>query len=388
VSAEAAWAAFHDRMKAVGERITGADFPDDPRMRAEGYRYLARLQLFALQLYLESSDAVHPTFLRYGDDVLKWGAGNADNHYLRAPLDPAGTYRVSGHVRDVREMLLSVHDGEMVCGKTAVLVERSLADFTIGTGGSIEIVLGGPQRDGNWIPLDAAAAYLNVRQFVADWHADGIASLAIERVDAAGEAPPEPPSPAWVAAALDAAATWVETSAVFWNDYSRTMRAAMTDNVITPPGRPEGGAVNMLSGGCWFDLAPGAALLVECDAPKADYWSVQLYSPAWFEPLDYANRVTSLNAQQIHVDADGRFRVVVAHADPGVQNWLDTSGHRAGLLAYRWVRPADAPAPSSKVVALADVRAHLPATTPEFSRADRQAQIARRRTGIARRFRN
>ena len=51
-----AWTDFHDRMKAVGERITGDEFPGDPRMRAEGFRYLNRLSMFAQQLYLEFSD--------------------------------------------------------------------------------------------------------------------------------------------------------------------------------------------------------------------------------------------------------------------------------------------------------------------------------------------
>jgi hypothetical protein len=95
-----------------------------------------------------------------------------------------------------------------------------------------------------------------------------------------------------------------------------------------------------------------------------------------------------LNDQQIRIDDDGRFRVAIAHDDPGIQNWLDTSGHRNGLVAYRWVRSDDAPAPAAKVVKLADVSTHVPASTPRFSPADRRAQIAGRRRGVARRFRN
>jgi hypothetical protein len=53
---EASWARFLERMQALGERITEADFPDDPRLRAEGYRYLSRLSVFALQRSQMSCD--------------------------------------------------------------------------------------------------------------------------------------------------------------------------------------------------------------------------------------------------------------------------------------------------------------------------------------------
>ena len=89
MTVEAAWADFHDRMKAVGEQITGDEYPGDPRMRAEGFRYLNRLSMFAQQLYLEFSDPAHPAFFRFGDDVLKWGATNVDNNYLRTHVTDA-----------------------------------------------------------------------------------------------------------------------------------------------------------------------------------------------------------------------------------------------------------------------------------------------------------
>ena len=45
----------------------------------------------------------------------------------------------------------------------------------------------------------------------------------------------------------------------------------------------------------------------------------------------------SCNGHQAHVDADGKVRLVVAHADPGVPNWLDTEGHPIGMAVYRYV---------------------------------------------------
>jgi MarR family len=51
----------------------------------------------------------------------------------------------------------------------------------------------------------------------------------------------------------------------------------------------------------------------------------------WGESLDYGNHVTSLNGFQAEPDADGMTRYVVAHADPGVPNWFDTTVAPRGL---------------------------------------------------------
>jgi hypothetical protein len=89
----------------------------------------------------------------------------------------------------------------------------------------------------------------------------------------------------------------------------------------------------------------------------------------------------------VQFDDDGRFRIVMSHADPGVQNWIDACGYADGLVTYRWVRPTTAPTPTSTVVKVADVFAVLFDSTLRFSPADRNAQIAARQRGNARRFR-
>ncbi len=79
--------------------------------------------------------------------------------------------------------------------------------------------------------------------------------------------------------------------------------------------------------------------------------------------------------------------MVVAHQDPGVHNWLDTEGRREGLVTYRWVFSSSAPAPKSRVVKLAELRAQLPASTPWLDAGARRAQIRGRQAAVARRFR-
>ena len=40
---DAAWLDYSDRVKAAGQSITGPEFTDDPRLRAEGYRYVGQV---------------------------------------------------------------------------------------------------------------------------------------------------------------------------------------------------------------------------------------------------------------------------------------------------------------------------------------------------------
>jgi hypothetical protein len=49
-------------------------------------------------------------------------------------------------------------------------------------------------------------------------------------------------------------------------------------------------------------------------------------------------------------------RVVVAHEDPGVENWLDTCGHQQGTMCWRWIRANQHPQPQTRVVKLEELR--------------------------------
>ena len=48
------------------------------------------------------------------------------------------------------------------------------------------------------------------------------------------------------------------------------------------------------------------------------------------QTLDYTRGQISLNRNQIESEADGTYRIVIAHEDPGVANWLDVQGHARG----------------------------------------------------------
>jgi len=131
-----AWHAFCDRLRAVGDSLLGRDYPASDSDRAEGFRHLTRLTVFALQWYVEFADRAFPAFYRFNDDVVKWGAPNNDNHYYRAAVDPTGTYRVSGNVSGVRQLIISTPEGDMQLEKYRVFEERNLSQLQLGADGA------------------------------------------------------------------------------------------------------------------------------------------------------------------------------------------------------------------------------------------------------------
>ncbi len=379
-----AWLQFCARLASVGELLLGEDFPDDDRARAEGYRYLTRLLTHAIRTEMEGSDPDFPVFLRHEEPWSQWGGPNADNVYHRAAIDPALTYRVTVDATGVRQMLLSLAEGDMQLDEYGVYSERALDQLEVGDDGVLEVIVSPDEHSGNWMPTDPMARMVSIRQYQADWENDRVGVPTIELV---GETPelPYPADPVDIAYGLDRASVWVERTLTYWSNYLAAALERATPNEMSAPRQVAGGADNIAYGSGFWDLGADDALVITCDEPDADYWNFQIHTLAWFESGAFTDRQTSLNMTQCHIDSDGRVRMVIAHRDPGVPNWIDTESRPVGLLAYRWVRAQTLPVPESEVVALADLADHLPADHPRVSAGERsEALRRRRRAGLAR----
>jgi len=76
------------------------------------------------------------------------------------------------------------------------------------------------------------------------------------------------------------------------------------------------------------------------------------------QTYDYLNRQVSLNRRQTRLEPDGSFRMVVAHEDPGIPNWLDTEGRPLGLVFWRFMLPeGEIETPHAEIVPLKDLKA-------------------------------
>ena len=83
-------------------------------------------------------------------------------------------------------------------------------------------------------------------------------------------------------------------------------------------------------------------------------------------------------------------RCVVAHRDPGIPNWLDTTTLPQGFMATRWSyseNPAEFPTINAKKVAFAEIRINLPGDTRTITAEERLEQIRVRQEHVQRRYR-
>ncbi len=381
------WQSFLQKMNDLGTTITGPDFPHTDADQTEGLRHLALQVVCWLEWSVGHGDPYAPTFQRQNDLVRQWGGPNADNVYRHARVDASLQYRIVGKMHSCSDFILAIRRNFMHMEGSGTIAELTAHDVGIGPGDDFEILLGGEGDEPNRVPLPEGALSVSIREYYFDWQPEEPATFTIERLDA--DEPPGPFTSKALAAGLDEAATHAYRSLTYWNQYMLDARAKQTDNEFG--GRhdvPRGLQVAKYAF-CFFDLAPDEALIVESDIPESRYWSWHLYNLAWWEALEYASRVTTLNHTQARVSGDGKLRFVVAHRDPGAPNWLDTEARPEGLLTLRWFWPTgDAPAPTTRVVKFDDVTVALPADTPAVDAAARRAEIKTRRDHLAWRFRS
>ena len=123
-------------------------------------------------------------------------------------------------------------------------------------------------------------------------------------------------------------------------------------------------AVSMGAGGdpniCYYhsywQLGPEETLVIEVTPPECDFWNFQLDNH-WMESLDYRYHRIHINKHTARYRDDGSLRIVVAHDDPGVENWIETAGHGQGTMCFRWIRAEAHPQPQTRVVKLSELRA-------------------------------
>jgi hypothetical protein len=382
----AAWRAFCDRLAAMGEQILGDDYPADPRDRAEGMRHLATQAACWLTYATGYADPDHPAFFRSADPTYAWGGPNVDQVARRATIDGAGTYRVSGRMGSCEEFVLQLKQGTTQSGGANVGTEVTASSLGLRPGEPFEIRLGADEQPGTWLPLAPGPGFVHVRDYYFDWVAAEPATFVIERLDTQGDAAPGL-TPARVAKMLDAAAHEVEHSVVYFRDFQARLRDTQEPNQFGVPAVSGRGVQDIIYSHGFVSLGDDEALILELDPSAAALWGVSSYTRAWYEPLDYATRVTSRNHRQVVADADGLVRVVIAGRDTGTANWLDIEGRPEVLTTVRWFRPPDTPHVRAEVVPFADVAAWLPDDHPRVDADARGAEIAARAAHVSWRYR-
>jgi hypothetical protein len=101
-----------------------------------------------------------------------------------------------------------------------------------------------------------------------------------------------------------------------------------------------------------YAIGPDEALVMRGRFPRCRFANVVLWNHRLQTP-PYRHRRVSLNRNQVVYERDGSFRMVVAHRDPGVPNWLDAAGLTTGMIFWRFLLPEENVAPiETELVAL------------------------------------
>jgi len=316
---------------------------------------------------------------------------NADNVFRIVPVDGRSRYRIDAVPSGPRPVQFTVQllpglPGEGNWHK--VLQEVLDSDLDIRPDGSFSLTVGPEAAAGrrNHIGTGEAARFLLIRDTIADWGRESPYHLTVTRI----EGPPAAPPPSDSDLARDAAALLHQTVEQIGQLKAQAFFKA-PPNTLSPPKEREGGRWGLSSAG-HFHLAADEALVFTLDPGGARYLAVQLANPL-LGGLDYPHRTASLNLPQTRPNPDGSVTFVLAPTDPGVANWLDTTGLLDGTLFVRWQQlphtgPVTAGVRSIALVKRADLDSALPAGVPRVSDAERQAQRAERARAYAHRFRD
>lgn len=252
--------------------------------------------------------------------------------------------------------------------------------------GSFTLAVGPDETNGraNYIQTGPAAHFLLIRDTIADWGTETPYHLDVRRLEGAAAAPVTDSILAQRAAAL------------IQNELPQIARSKATwffsqpANTVAPPFVREGGRWGISAGG-HFQLKDDEALVLTVDSLGAKYVAVQLAN-SWLGSLDYIHHPASLNIAQSTENPDGSYTFVIAAHDPGVRNWLDTTGLHEGSIFIRWqklpqpLNPAGNAVRKTKVVKLSDLANALPPGVQKVTPKERKKLLAGRAAAYEKRF--
>jgi hypothetical protein len=289
-----------------------------------------------------------PIFRRIVSPTRKFTGDNPDAIYFDAPISHEHSYRVRGRMDGAVYVSVTLEagtrEGAMGTHTVGVLNDEQ---FDVDADGRFELTLGGPEQARNWIALETDASRITTRHYyeeevaaAADPHRNPDLSIEVQHPGP----PPPTPSDESVAAGIRRAAQFVRSRTLGQKPMAEAEQPPFVSkipNQFPQPVKP--GDFGLAAFDAAYSMAPYVigpeqALVVTGRWPECRCANVSLWN-RHMQTYDFANRQVSLNRRQTQLEADGSFRIVLAHQDPGVPNWIDTEGRPFGLVFWRFMLP-------------------------------------------------
>lgn len=314
------------------DALVAPRLPLAPVDLADASRYLAALAEGALTFVYADPSA--PQLVPWTTPDRRWADNGADSAYWFVPVDGRHRYRISGTRHDECYLSFTLYAGSPGHPERVVR-NANHRDLGAGEGEDYELVLEPPDD----------ACYVIARQYFLDPGVSIPASIHVEVLDGPGSEPSGPDAPA---------ARW-RTAEAFVRTMTRPPSAAAApayasaepNRIGAPAGwRQEEGGGRGTPDQTYalgrYRVGLDEALVMELRLPACTYASVVLWN-RFGQSIDARAHRSVLNHCGMETDADGVVRVVVAHRDPGVPNWLDAGGRTQGTVFWRFLLAEERP---------------------------------------------
>ncbi len=334
---------------------------------AEAYRFVLHLLAAGVEHHLEG-DPERPLFTRIVSPQRKLLGDNPDAIYYWTRVAGARAYRIRGNIAGASYTSFTVHGRDPSGGSMErVIADVNDAGLAIAADGGYEILVSPEKQAGNWLRLEPDATSIITRHYferATSVQNDPGVVIPLRIDPLADPGPPAPFSDAAMAARLRAVAAHLRANTLGMRapaDAPPYAFVSRVPNVLPVPasfgasGAATLGAVDLFYAMSPYLLGPDDALVMEGRLPACRFANVMLWN-MHMQTLEYRHRRTSLNRAQMTSAADGSFRVVIAHKDPGVPNWLDSEGRAFGLVFWRFMLPeGEIETPQAEVVKWSEV---------------------------------
>lgn len=409
--AQDAWSHYQQTLIELRQRFLKNEWAKNPELRAQGLYFLQSLEAVAFNMYVATRPQYPALYTQsfFMPLEISWGMPNPDFMNRNGFIDGAHTYRVYGNVRQIRWATLQVSNGFWGDEAQNTIANVDFDELPKDKDGNFEIFLGpNPPTTPNgkyWIKTDPAQhnTWLVVREVIYDWKQEKPMEFHIENLDRVPNAPiyfdetelaqriekarkyvlfcfnfTEGGALRWLAKPADEAdkktAGGSSTGTPLVHEFQLNVMGQQQG------GNPLGYWISML-----YDIKPDEALILEVPFVQARYWGFQLGS-IWGQTTDYSYHQSSINMEQVKVDADGKVRAVLSLQDPGVPNWLDPAGLSIGTALFRIYKSESYAIPVVTKVKLATLRDHLPKETSTVTPEQRQHELRDRQRAALGRF--
>jgi Protein of unknown function (DUF1214) len=352
-----------DTLSEVDERWAGPEWNLQSESDvANAHRALMHILEGGLITFFET-DATRPRWQRIVSATRKITGDNADAIYYDAPVDPQYSYRVRGRMDGAVYVSFTIEidtaNGDMASRTGGVLNDTQ---FDVDREGRFELRFGGAPAPRNWLALPPGATRITTRHYYENERpaaADPTRNPALE-IEAIGNTPvPAAPSDASVARGIRRVATFVKSRTLNQLPMGQRQQppfVSIVPNQFPKPVTP--GDFGLAAFDAAYSMAPyllgpDDALVMTGRWPTCRFANVSLWN-RHMQTYDFANRTVALNRTQTKLESDGSFKMILAHRDPGLPNWIDTEGRPFGLVFWRFMLPeGDIETPRAEVVPFA-----------------------------------